>query len=103
MVASFLIRVVDWLREGYPSGIPRKDTIPVIALLRRRLTSEEVAEVVEELRAQGLLEPDPADVGTEITKITDELPHPEDLERVFTHLEFGGFPDPDGPDGPSDD
>lgn len=93
MAVGFLGKVVDWLREGYPTGIPAKDTIPVLALLRRRLTPQEVAEVAAELRAQGLMEPDRADVGSEITKITDELPHPEDLQRVFDHLAFRGFPD----------
>lgn len=93
MATNFLGRVVDWLREGYPTGIPPKDTISVLALLRRRLTSDEVAEVAAELRSRGLLQPDVADVGTEITWITDELPHPEDLQRVFDHLAFRGFPE----------
>ena len=31
-----LLGVLDWLREGYPAGVPPKDYIPLLALLRRR-------------------------------------------------------------------
>lgn len=97
-MTGFLGRVVDWLREGYPAGIPAQDTIPVLALLRRRLTDGEVAEIATELRVSGLL---PADadqvvgashIGAEITKVTDELPLPEDIQRVAEHLLFRDFP-----------
>lgn len=97
-VTGFLGRVVDWLREGYPAGIPAQDTIPVLALLRRRLTDAEVADIAAELRASGLLpaHPDGAGgsthIGAEITRVTDELPLPEDIQRVAEHLLFRGFP-----------
>lgn len=89
---DFLSRVVDWLREGYPAGIPAQDTIPVLALLRRRLTDAEVVAVAEEMARLGLLPADVADVGSQIMLVTDELPHPQDLERVFAHLSMSGFP-----------
>lgn len=97
-MTGFLNRVVDWLREGYPAGIPAQDTVPVLALLRRRLTDSEVAEIATELRASGLLPADPdatvgsTHIGAEITKVTDELPLPEDIQRVAEHLLFRGFP-----------
>ena len=31
-----LTGILDWLREGYPAGVPPKDYIPLLALLRRR-------------------------------------------------------------------
>jgi transcription-repair coupling factor (superfamily II helicase) len=40
--------VLDWLVAGYPTGIPPKDYVPVLALLRRRLTEDEVRQVAEE-------------------------------------------------------
>ena len=102
-MTGFLGRVVDWLREGYPAGIPAQDTIPVLALLRRRLTDDEVAAIADELRSSGLLAVGSgADevaarigathIGAEITKVTDELPLPEDIQRVAEHLLFRGFP-----------
>lgn len=94
-MTGFLGKVVDWLREGYPAGIPPQDTIGVLALLRRRLTDDEVAAIARELREAGLLPADTADIGAEITKVTDELPHTDDVRRVSEHLLFRGFPQHD--------
>ena len=49
--------IVGWLRAGYPYGVPDSDYIPLLALLARRLTSEEVAAVAAELGRQA--EPSP--------------------------------------------
>lgn len=82
--------VLDWLLEGYPTGVPPKDYIPLLALLRRRLTEEEVGEIAQEIVARG---GDLRDVGVSITKITDALPTEEDIARVETVLQQGhGWP-----------
>jgi hypothetical protein len=47
---SFLTSVVDWLRAGYPDGVPERDYLPLLALLARRLTAEEVAAVAAQLQ-----------------------------------------------------
>ena len=86
---SFLDSVVGWLREGYPQGVPEHDYIPLFALLRRRLTDDEVATVVEHLVASGSIPANSIDIGALITKITDELPHEADVERVRQHLPDG--------------
>lgn len=86
---SFLDSVVGWLREGYPQGVPAQDYVPLLALLRRRLTDEEVAAVVKELGAAGQVPVDSADIGTSITKITDALPSEDDINRVREHLPAG--------------
>ena len=70
----FLSTVVDWLRAGYPQGVPEQDYIPLLALLARRLTSEEVAAVAAELRREGVLPVTNTDIGELIMTITDELP-----------------------------
>ena len=36
--------VLKWLRAGYPDGVPPKDYYPVLALLKRSLTEDEVVE-----------------------------------------------------------
>ena len=41
-VNRFLNTVVSWLRAGYPTGVPKNDYLPILALLSRRLTKEEV-------------------------------------------------------------
>ena len=38
----FLNRIVDWLRAGYPEGVPEHDYIPLFALLGSQLTNDEV-------------------------------------------------------------
>ena len=87
-----LQRVVAWLREGYPAGVPEQDYVALLALLRRRLTDDEVEAIGQELVAQGLAPPDPADIATSITRVTEELPSETDIERVRDHLAFRGFP-----------
>lgn len=86
----FLTAIVNWLRAGYPDGVPAKDSIAVVALLSRRLSASEVKAVANELIARG--EFDHIDVGVAITQLTDELPAPEDIERVRARLAAQGWP-----------
>jgi uncharacterized protein YcgL (UPF0745 family) len=85
-------RVVDWLRQGYPTGLPEHDYIALVALLRRRLTDAEVVQVSAELVRQGVVQPDRVDIGTAITRVTSELPADEDVERVRRYLDEHGWP-----------
>jgi hypothetical protein len=89
-VNRFLSSVVSWLRAGYPEGVPPTDTFAVLALLARRLTNDEVMAVARELMQRG--EFDNIDIGVAITQITDELPTPDDIERVRTRLAAKGWP-----------
>ena len=42
--------VINWLRAGYPGGVPGPDRVPLLALLRDTpLTEDEVKEVVREI------------------------------------------------------
>ncbi|GAA1922169.1 DUF3349 domain-containing protein [Nocardioides hwasunensis] len=90
-----LNRVVAWLREGYPTGVPAQDYVALLALLRRRLTDEEVAAIATELADEGMLPADGTDIAVSITKVTDEVPSEADVERVQEHLAFRGFPGAD--------
>jgi hypothetical protein len=89
---AFLTSIVGWLRAGYPDGIPAADYIPLVALLSRRLGPDEVQAVAAELGREGQLPIDDTDIGTVITKVTDELPREEDVERVRARLALGGWP-----------
>ena len=86
----FLTSIVSWLRAGYPEGIPPTDSFAVLALLARRLTNDEVKLVANELMQRG--EFDQIDIGVVITQFTDELPSPQDIERVRTRLAAKGWP-----------
>ena len=93
----FLTSVVAWLRAGYPEGIPSTDYFPVLALLSRRLSNDEVKLVARELIDRGDF--DHVDIGVLITRLTDELPAPEDVERVRERLAAKGWPLEDARDG----
>jgi hypothetical protein len=86
---SFVEAIVGWLREGYPQGVPEQDYVPLLALLRRRLTDDEVASVVAELIASGEVPIGSADIGTSIMRVTDAVPSEDDINRVREHLPAG--------------
>jgi len=87
---KFLTKVVNWLRAGYPEGVPPTDTFPVLALLSGRLSTDEVKAVANELMDRGDF--DHIDIGVAITQLTDDLPRPEDIERVRERLAAKGWP-----------
>jgi Protein of unknown function (DUF3349) len=96
ILGDLVAKFVAFVRAGYPHGVPETDYIPLLALLRRRLSDDEVAVVANELVSRGDLNIDTADIGAAITRITDELPSPADLDRVQRRLETIGWPvDPD--------
>ena len=44
--------ILNWLRAGYPGGVPGPDRVPLLALLRNTpLSEDEVREVVREITA----------------------------------------------------
>jgi hypothetical protein len=88
----FLNSAIDWLRAGYPQGVPERDYVPLLALLARRLTAEEVAEVAARLQDEGKLPVSNTDIGELIMGITDELPRGEDVARVRAQVALGGWP-----------
>ena len=93
----FLTSVVAWLRAGYPEGIPPTDYFPVLALLSRRMSNDEVKQVAHALMQRGDF--DHVDIGVLITQLTDELPSPVDVERVREWLAAKGWPLDDARDG----
>ena len=64
--------------------------MPLIALLQRRLSDDEVKTVAKELMTRG--EFDAVDIGVLITEMTDGLPTPDDIERVRERLAAKGWP-----------
>ena len=103
-MTNFITKIVAWIKSGYPDGVPRPDQVPLFALLRRRLSDEEVRAVAHTLLDGGDF--DHIDIGVLITRITDELPRAEDVERVRARLAAKGWPldDPRDPadGGPAD-
>lgn len=102
---QFLQSIVDWLRAGYPQGVPQDDYIPLVALLRRQLSEDEVQQVARQLTHEAPAdEPiSKIDAGVEIFKVTEEPPGEQDITRVQTHLEEAGWPFDDRPLDNGDD
>lgn len=93
-------RVVDWLRAGYPAGVPRQDYVALLGLLRRKLTDVEVHQIAVELAglAQQGADITTADVERLINEATLDSPSAEDVARVSSHLAAGGWPLADDPE-----
>jgi phosphate transport system protein len=81
-LGDLLAKVLAFVRAGYPRGFPRTDYFPLLALLRRRLSDDEVTAVARALAGRGELNIETADIGAAITRITDELPSSADVDRV---------------------
>lgn len=93
---SFPVSVLTWLRAGYPEGIPPKDRIPLVALLHRQLTSEQIKDTAVALaEAPGRLQ-HPTITRDEITDLIEEVTHTEpsaeDIARVASVLAAAGWP-----------
>lgn len=89
-MTKFLAKIVAWITAGYPEGVPGPDRVPLFALLKPRLTDDEVKTVAKELMDRG--EFDDIDIGVLITQLIDGLPAPEDIERVRNRLAVKGWP-----------
>jgi hypothetical protein len=90
--------VVGWLRAGYPQGVPQHDYLPLFALLRRRLSDDEVRDVATSLA--GVADPaTAAGIAFAISEVTHESAREEDIARVSARLAAGGWPLADLHDG----
>ncbi len=89
---TFLWRVINWLRAGYPEGVPQHDYVPLLALLQRRLTKAEVKQVAKSLRRAGTSPATPEDVSAAIGRLIAQHPAEADMERVRAKLESKGWP-----------
>jgi hypothetical protein len=88
---GFLSKIIDWLRAGYPEGVPEHDYIPLFALLGSQLTESEVSAIAEELATS--LQPDSAEtIKAAIASVTHTQPHDSDIARVRARLAAGGWP-----------
>lgn len=92
-------RVLDWLRAGYPGGVPQQDYVVLLGLLRRKLTESEVRTIAAEL-ADLAQQGEPittVDVERLINDATLDVPSEADVARVSSRLAAGGWPLADHP------
>lgn len=98
--SNFMTRTVDWLRAGYPTGVPRQDYVALLGLLRRKLTDDEIHKIAQELVNESQKSAEPistADIEAMIDDKVLQTATPEDVARVSARLAAGGWPLVDPP------
>jgi hypothetical protein len=86
--------VVDFLRKGYPQGVPEQDYLPLFALLRRRLTDDEVKQLADELADTSPDEQSSKAIRAAIEHLIETTPSESDVDRIREHLEAAGWEPP---------
>ena len=95
---SLLGSILNWLRAGYPEGVPGPDRVPLLALLRATpLTEDQIKEVVRNLTADGSTAVadgsiDDDEIAAFITDVTHHDAGPENVQRVAAKLAAAGWP-----------
>lgn len=84
-LADRVSSIVAFLRAGYPAGMPAVGYAPLLALLPRRVSDDEIRLIIGKLvpRRRPV---DNVDVGVEITRVTNEMPSVDDIGRVQNRL-----------------
>jgi hypothetical protein len=97
--STFAGRALEWLRAGYPAGVPRQDYVVLLGLLQRKLTDFEVHQISAELAelAERGAEITTADVEKLINDATLDKASDADVARVSSRLAAGGWPLADEP------
>jgi len=86
-----LNKIVEWLRAGYPEGVPDVDYIPLFALLGSQLTNNDVNLIADELVHEA--NPESAEaIKKAIADVTNTKPNDADINRVRARLAAGGWP-----------
>lgn len=85
--------VVNWLVAGYPEGVPPKDYFPLLALLKRSLTEDEVVQAAQSiLRSTNGDTVTPAEIHAAVQGVIDKQPNPEEIHQVASRLASVGWP-----------
>jgi hypothetical protein len=95
---SLVHSILDWLRAGYPDGVPGPDRVPLLTLLRATpLTEDQLKEVVRNITADGSTALADGEIGQdEIAAFIKDVSHhdagPENVQRIAAKLAAAGWP-----------
>lgn len=104
-----LQRVLNWLRAGYPEGVPASERTALYGILHRSLSEGEVTEIVAELRREHGVQADDATIAALIREHTVQQASPQEVAMVAARLAAAGWPleshalDDDHPERTADD
>ncbi len=91
---TFVDNVVGWLHEGFPRGVPRKDYFPLLALLKRSLSEDEIVQVASHILKDGDFETPVTDeqIREAIRGLIDKDPNLDEMHQVAARLASVGWP-----------
>jgi hypothetical protein len=85
--------VLSWLRQGYPEGVPPKDYFPLLALLKRTLSEEEVVTAAKSvLKSTASDTVTEAQIRTAVHAVIEKEPNPAEIHQVASRLASVGWP-----------
>ena len=89
-------RILQWLKAGYPEGIPPRDYPPVLGVLHRHLTDEEIIHIADHLAldsvSKGSQPVTTAQVMDMVRQHAFQTASDSDLNRVRGVLAAAGWP-----------
>ena len=90
--SKVLDSVLNWLRAGYPQGVPPKDYYPLLALLTRTLSEEEVVQAARTVLLQGEEPVTAEQIQEAIRQVAEKEPTEDELHQVAARLASVGWP-----------
>ncbi|GAY14595.1 DUF3349 domain-containing protein [Mycobacterium sp. shizuoka-1] len=91
---AFLENVLGWLHKGYPEGVPPKDYYPLLALLKRSLSEDEVVQAARSILRDGDFDTPVTEeqIRDAIRQVIEKDPTPEERNQVAARLASVGWP-----------
>jgi hypothetical protein len=90
--SGVLIKILGFLRGGYPEGAPGTRPSYPCCLLRPRLSDDEITALARELAGSGGFPVDGETIGVAILKFANQMLSPADTVRVKQRLATTGRP-----------
>lgn len=86
--------VLEWLHEGYPHGVPPKDYFPLLALLLRSLSEDDVVKAAATVLKDSDFDTPVTEeqVREAVRQVTEKEPNPEEINQVAGRLASVGWP-----------
>jgi hypothetical protein len=84
-------QIVAFLRVGQPVGAPPTGYLPLLALLRRQVSDNEITDLATQFARNGVSTVTVTDIGVAITAVVDGLPAQVDIQRVSRRLAADGW------------
>lgn len=91
---SYLHLVLDWLHKGYPDGVPATDYYPLLALLARNLSEDEVVQASRAVLRESHPDSPVNDeqIRQAIHQVIAKEPNDHEINQVAARLALVGWP-----------